>query len=98
MKVNFNQPLGPDMKIKVNMLISKSKKPDRSDFTAEVPMSFINFEATAIPGVWPLQGAVARTKEFFMQTTDNGEAPPFPPPGVIMEMAMYRAPLEESDM
>ena len=80
------------VKGKIEALAAKSKD-GSSDFTMQLPLSFLAVPVTSIPTVYPLRGQVTRTKDHIM----SGEAPPFPPPGMMLEIALYK-PVTPADI
>ncbi|CAE7714171.1 unnamed protein product [Symbiodinium sp. CCMP2592] len=66
------------------------------DFTKEVPLWVLDFEAMPIPSVFPLLTAVKHAKDqWFGDRSDQSFS--FPPPGMVLEVAKYRKQLTDSD-
>ena len=72
---------------------SSHKKAAGPDFNCAIPMWAIAVDKPSVANVWPLEGAVRAAAKQYL--TDS--FPKFPPPGKLLELAVYRLPFEDWD-
>ena len=71
-------------------------KAEKGDFTKEVPLWVLDYDAMPIPSVYPLLEAVKQAKEHWYGDRAD-QTFPFPPPGAVLQVAKFNAPLTDAD-
>ena len=61
-------------------------------FSTTIPLWMIKLDVFSIPCAWPLKGTVEKIKAYWYDEQMNPKFS-FPPPGMVMEIAYYSAPI-----